>query len=146
MRPVPIPDDRVWEGGERIVIGPPPDMDIRESKVEPVEVIVDDFRPGLGRRFAILVKLEEGDLDAFARDPHFWLVMYGNQLQPFDVVMPDGHAGMFYTPRPGEVFWVCSCGVRTGPPFYVSEATAKAEWVRHVEGKDEIPSDFHRGD
>jgi hypothetical protein len=87
VRPVPIPDDQVWDGAvRRVIVGPsgdPTDDDIR-----PVEALV--YANGMGSlAFAMRIELEPGDLEQLARDPHFWLVQHGVALQPFALAMPD---------------------------------------------------------
>lgn len=85
MRPTPIPDAEVWEGGERLVIAGP-DGDLT-GDVRPVDamVTVDDGRPCISMRIA----LDVGDLAKLASHGVFWLTIHGRQLQPFSLYVPD---------------------------------------------------------
>lgn len=81
MRPAPIPDGEVWDGAQRIVIGPPGnDLD---SQINAVEVLVDQST--VGPRMSARCVLEDGDLDALAAGGTVWVSFYGGQLQPFSV-------------------------------------------------------------
>lgn len=86
MRPVPIPPERIWDGAERIVVGPP-SGDPTDDTIRSVEVLSETVDLG-GQPFnvfRVLIQLDPGDLEALQRDPHFWVSIYGAQLQPFDV-------------------------------------------------------------
>jgi len=80
--PVPIPTELVWPGGRRLVIGPP-NGDPTDEQIRSVEAIVD--ADALGRCFWMRIELEAGDLEQLQADPHFWLVIRGHQLAPFDL-------------------------------------------------------------
>lgn len=81
MRPSPIPDTEVWDGGRRIVIGPPGnDLD---SDIAAVEVIVD--QSAIGPRMTARCIVEPGDLDALCAGGAVWVSFYGGQLQPFSI-------------------------------------------------------------
>lgn len=87
MVPVPIPDACVPPGCKRMVIGPPdgdPTGDIR-----PVEAVVgiDEVQ---GVTIAVLVQLEDGDLERLAETPAVWLTMWTTQIPPFAVHVADG--------------------------------------------------------
>jgi hypothetical protein len=90
MRPIPIPAELVWPGAERKVIAPP-DGDLANAEISPVETVVDLVRinDGVAQRFHILVQLDDGDLDRLVsfRD-RFWLVFYG-VIPVFDVGFPE---------------------------------------------------------
>ena len=93
MRPIPIPDDLIPEGGKRFVISAP-DGDLTNDQIRPVEAVaaIDDQ----GVRLSMLVALEPGDLERLAlmhRDvgvSGVWLTMWTNQLPPFAVEIADG--------------------------------------------------------
>lgn len=86
MTPTPVPDEEMWEGTVRTVIGPPGnDLD---SGIAPVEVLVDtvDGTPVIRIRCVI----EEHDVRRIAEGERvFWLSMYGDHLHPFSVDMPE---------------------------------------------------------
>lgn len=88
MRVIPIPDGAVWEGGERVVIGPP-DGD-PTGEIRAVEAIVDVSASTGIRRFSMCCALEEGDLEKLAAGGHVWVTLYGHMI-PFsvDVTGPD---------------------------------------------------------
>jgi hypothetical protein len=84
--PVPIPDDCVPAGCVRKVIGPPdgdPTGDIR-----PVETVIGVVDGEM--RIAVLVELEDGDLERLQHTPAIWLTMVGNHLHPFSMHIADG--------------------------------------------------------
>ena len=94
MRPVPIPDEAVWEGAvRRVVAGPGGDL---TGDIRPVEALIDadDYGP----RFNMLIRLDPGDLEQLQESPHFWLTWHGDHLHPFSVTMP-----------PRRVCRVCGC-------------------------------------
>lgn len=78
MRPVPIPDELVWPGGRHRVIAPP-DGDLTNPDIAPVDTIVDDH--GIHLR----LMLDDGDLEKLERNPHVWLTMHTNQLPVFAI-------------------------------------------------------------
>lgn len=80
MRVVPIPDARVWNGARRTVLLPP-DGDMTNEQIAPVEVLADTDE--LGQRVCILVELEQGDVQKLTANGQFWLIMYGRQLPVF---------------------------------------------------------------
>lgn len=86
MTPIPIPDACVPEGCVRIVVGPPdgdPTGDIRS--VEAVAGQDDD-----GPRIAVLVELDEGDLERLADEGAIWLTFLSGKIPPFMVEVADG--------------------------------------------------------
>jgi hypothetical protein len=87
MRPVPIPDDLIWEGARRVVFAPP-DGD-PTGEIRPVETLVDVGQSTGHPRICVRLVLEDGDLERLAEDPHVWLTWYGDHLHPFDVVVVD---------------------------------------------------------
>ena len=89
MRPTPIPANEVWDGGQRLVIGPPA-FDPDGDEVAAVEVIVD--ASSIGPRLSARCGREPGDLDALAAGGTVWVSFYGQHLHPFavDVQPPAG--------------------------------------------------------
>jgi hypothetical protein len=85
MRPTPIPDAEVFEGGTRITVAGP-DGDLT-GDIRPVEAVVtvDDGRPC----FSMRITLEDGDLERLSAHGVFWLTILGRQLQPFSLFVPD---------------------------------------------------------
>jgi hypothetical protein len=85
MRPAPIPDEEIWDGAQRIVVGPPGnDLD---TGIAPVEVVVDTVQIGTstGPRMSARCILEDDDLDMLAAGGTVWVSFYGGQLLPFSV-------------------------------------------------------------
>lgn len=90
MRPAPIPDGEIWDGAQRIVIGPPGnDLD---SDVAAVEVLLDQST--IGPRMSARCVLEDDDLEHLTAGGTVWVSFYGGQLMPFsvDVQPPIGRA------------------------------------------------------
>lgn len=84
MRPSTIPDSEVWEGAERITMGPPAGHDIT-GDIRAVEMLArldDQGRPVFSAR----IVLEEGDLEHLAGGGVFWVSFWG-QVVPFDVAI-----------------------------------------------------------
>lgn len=88
MRPTPIPDEEIWEGAARMVIGPPAGTAPTDDTIRPVEVLVEHAPDG-GFIFRSRVVLEPGDLERLAAGEPFWVSQWGHQLQPFDVAMTE---------------------------------------------------------
>jgi acyl CoA:acetate/3-ketoacid CoA transferase beta subunit len=88
VRPIPIHEADVWEGGRRIVYAAP-NGSLTDDHIRPVEAIVDRLTTTGGKRVCVKVQLEEGDLDKLTAGGHVWLSMYGG-LVPFcfDVKAP----------------------------------------------------------
>lgn len=86
MRPVPIPEDRVWEGGVRRVFAAP-DGDLTNPDIAPCEVVIDAGIGGIAR-VNVLLELEEGDLERLANGGAVWLSMLGG-LSPFALTVID---------------------------------------------------------
>lgn len=93
MRPVSIPDARIWEpeGTTRLArrtIGAPRG---HEADVHPIEVLVEEDVPGapqgLGPQIHVLVGLEDGDLERLIVDGHLWLTFWGGVV-PFALTLP----------------------------------------------------------
>lgn len=81
MRPAPIPDAAVWPGAQRMVIAPP-DGDLTNPDIAPVEALVD--QASIGRRLSVRCVLEDGDLEILARGGAVWVSFYGVMV-PFSV-------------------------------------------------------------
>jgi hypothetical protein len=86
MRPVPIPEDRVWAGGVRRVFAAP-DGDLTNPDIGPCEVIVDAGIDGTAR-VNVLLQLEDGDLERLTNGGAVWLSMLGG-LMPFALTVID---------------------------------------------------------
>lgn len=87
MTPVPIPDDCVPPGCKRVVFGPPdgdPTGDVR-----PVEAVVGIDEQTSELRIAVLVALEDGDLERLAECGAVWLTTCADHLHPFSVDIAD---------------------------------------------------------
>lgn len=82
MRPTPIPDAEVWDGGVRRVIAAP-NGDLNDPDIGPVEAIIDATE--MGRRYSVRLTLEPGELDALRGGGVVWLTVLGAQIQPFAV-------------------------------------------------------------
>lgn len=87
MIPTPIPDDEVWAGATRRVIGPPAGMEPWE--IPPVEVLSevrDDGAPLIHVRIALepddLRRIQAGQVD------HFWLTLWSDHLHAFATNLP----------------------------------------------------------
>lgn len=82
MRATPIPDKEIWAGAHRIVVSPP-DGDLTNDKIRPVEMLVEevpDF-PGVPV-FSALCTLEPGDLETLRNEGNIWITFYGGVI-PF---------------------------------------------------------------
>ena len=82
MRPVPIPNEAIWEGATRRVYAAP-DGDLTNEVIRPVEVLVD-VAGDRTRRINAMCALEDGDLEKLAAGGHVWVSFYG-VLVPFSV-------------------------------------------------------------
>lgn len=81
MRPVPIPDEAIWAGARRIVVAPP-DGDLTNPVIAPVEALADlalDDTPCLSVRCVP----EAGDIEALQAGGFVWLTFYGGLMPPF---------------------------------------------------------------
>jgi hypothetical protein len=83
MRPVPIPDNAVWAGGQRVVMAAP-DGDLTNSTIAPVEVVVDQVESTGGLCYSARCALEPGDLEKLQAGDHVWVSFYGG-VMPFSV-------------------------------------------------------------
>lgn len=96
MRPIPIPDNEVWPGTQRIIMEPP-DGDLLNDTIRPVEMLFDPTaEDGIGRLHTMFV-LEEGDLEILQRGGRIWLSFMGIAIAPFSMMvapqMIDGSVG-----------------------------------------------------
>lgn len=83
MRVTPIPDEAVWSGARRIVVGPP-DGD-PTGAIRPVEAILDES-PSMGvPALSVRCALEPGDLARLAAGECVWVSFYGGGMPPFSV-------------------------------------------------------------
>lgn len=86
MIPTPIPDEEVWMGATRRVIGPPAGMEPWE--IPPVEVLSEVTAQGplIHVRIAFepddVRRISEGSAD------HFWLTLWSDHLHAFAVQLP----------------------------------------------------------
>ena len=90
MRAVPIPDEAMWPGSRRIVMAPP-DGDLTNPDIRPVEMLVDLAESIGGLRYSTRCVLEPGDLAKLQAGGHVWVSFYG-AVVPFsvDVTGPSG--------------------------------------------------------
>lgn len=84
MIPTPIPDEEIWPGAERVVIGPPAGED-PTGRIRPAEALIDET--DFGRTFHFRLVLEPGELERLQKGEPMWLSLIGNAVQPFDVGM-----------------------------------------------------------
>lgn len=85
MIPIPVPDHCVPPGCKRLVFGPPdgdPTGDVR-----PVEAVVGivDGAP----RIAVLVQVEDGELERLQQTGAVWLTVMADHLVPFSLHVAD---------------------------------------------------------
>lgn len=76
MRPAPIPEEAVWEGGRRLVFAAP-DGDLTNPDIAPVEAIVDRSDTTGNVRISVRCQLEDGDLVKLAQGGYVWVSFYG---------------------------------------------------------------------
>lgn len=69
----------------------PPDGDLTNSDIAPVEAVIDRAESIGGIRLSVRCALEPGDLEKLAAGGHVWISFYGHMV-PFcvDVTGPDG--------------------------------------------------------
>lgn len=90
MRPVPIPDELVWDGARRTtLVRRDADLDDERVSPVPVEVIVD--QDDIGKRMSVLIELETGDMERIVdAGGRFILMMYGKRMPIFALeTIPD---------------------------------------------------------
>lgn len=86
MRPSPIPDDEIWEGSRRVVIGAPDGS--LDGPIRAAEVLIDVSQIG-GCRISARITLDPGDLERLAAGEPFWVSFLADHLHPFDVSMTE---------------------------------------------------------
>lgn len=85
MQPVPIPDHCVPAGCVRKVIGPP-DGDVT-GDIRAVEAVLGMVDGEM--RIALLIELDDGELERLADVGGFWLTFMANHLHPFALHVAD---------------------------------------------------------
>lgn len=84
MRPIPIPDQMVPSWGKREVISPP-DGDLLNEDIAPVEAIVSvDSEQGMVM-YTLLIQIEEGDMDSLEATGGRFLLTMGGAIVPFSL-------------------------------------------------------------
>jgi hypothetical protein len=131
MRPVPIPDARIWADPDgiplpRLTVGAPRG---HEDACAPVEALVEE-RPGTGPetlpgpQLHLLLALEDGDLDRLRADPHLWLTFWG-PITPFALTVPD--------PNPEQEQPMTNTSTGDPTPDQPAEHTTEVETEQHTE-------------
>lgn len=88
MRPTPIPDEEIWEGGHRLVVAPPGgDLTGEETGIEPVEAIVDVLAGPV--RFCLRWVPEADDLERMAAGEPLWMILYAERLPPVALTLSE---------------------------------------------------------
>lgn len=86
MRPTPVPDEEVWEGAKRMVIGPP--RGDLSSGIAPVEVLVDRDATE-GPRMYLRWIIEADDLRRIENgDTVVWMTFWSDHLHPVSLGLP----------------------------------------------------------
>ena len=83
MGVTPIPDDVVWKGACRVVIGPP-DGDLT-GPIRAVEAVLSQSETVGMPVMSVRCALEPGDLEVLAAGGHVWVSFYGGGMPPFSV-------------------------------------------------------------
>lgn len=80
----------MWPGARRIVVAPP-DGDLTNNDIAPVEALIDRLEDG-SPRMSVRCVLEDGDLAKLATGGHVWISFLAPQLIPFALTVtgPDG--------------------------------------------------------
>ena|SRR5437868_2756259 len=81
MRPAPIPDTEVWPGARRLVVSPP-DGDLTNLDIAPVEALADRSPSTGALNLSVRCVLEEGDLEQLQAGGEVWLTFWGHMV-PF---------------------------------------------------------------
>lgn len=87
MRPAPIPDAALWSGAVRRVISPP-DGDLTNPTIAPVEVVIEVLPDGVPCISARCV-LEPGDLEKLQAGGVVWVSFYTGAIPPFALTVAD---------------------------------------------------------
>lgn len=113
MRVTTIPDNEIWAGATRIVMGPPEGHD-PTGEIRALEMLAEIV---MGHRaYSARCVLEDGDLETLAAGGVVWLTFYGG-VAPFSITVAPA-AGTATTPREGTV---ATFIVRTGNPKVLDE-------------------------
>lgn len=87
MNPTPIPDDEVFEGHERVVIGPPRGHDIT-GDIRSIEAQIAPAEFG-GRVFRTRWIPTAREVERLAAGEPIWVTQWGAAMVPFDVAMTE---------------------------------------------------------
>lgn len=79
MRPTPIPDHEIWDGAVRLVISPP-DGDLTNPDIAPVEALVDQSPSTGAQNLSVRCELEDGDLEKLQAGGTVWLTFWGGMV------------------------------------------------------------------
>ena len=79
MRPAPIAAEYVPDGARRVVVAPP-DGDLTNPDIAPVEALT--WQHEGARMLAVRIVPDEGDLDKLAAGGDVWLTFHGS-MPPF---------------------------------------------------------------
>jgi hypothetical protein len=116
MRPTPIPDHEIWEGATRKVILPP-DGDMTNPDIAPVEALVDRS-PSLGSvRLSVRCELEDDDLHQLQAGGTVWITFWGGMVPWSTSVLPPAPCPTCSGPVRETTGLVCqTCGTDYGKP------------------------------
>lgn len=84
--PTPIPDDEIWEGYQRIVVGPPVGHDVT-GDIRSIEALVG--RSDLGPRFSTRWVVTPEEAERLKNGEPLWVTQWTSQMIPFDVAMTE---------------------------------------------------------
>ncbi len=82
MRPSPIPDGEIWPPDARRIVVAPPDGDLLNPLIAPVEALAS-VAPDGAPCLSVRCVLEPGDLEALQAGAVIWLTFYGGAMPPF---------------------------------------------------------------
>lgn len=88
MDPTSIPDHEIFEGHERVVIGPPEGFEITNDTVRPIEALVA-YDPTLGYTFRTRWLPTPREIERLAAGEPIWVTQWTSRMVPFDVAMTD---------------------------------------------------------
>lgn len=88
MRPVPVPDEFAELPGFRRVVVSPPDGDLLNPVIAPVEMLADIVRGDVVRMSA-MCQLDADDLAKLQAGGYVWVSFYGGHVIPFSVDVTD---------------------------------------------------------
>lgn len=86
MNPTSIPDEEIFEGHQRVVIGPPAGHDVT-GDIRAVEAQVADTP--LGRCFRTRWVPTEREIERMKNGEPIWVTQWTRQMVPFDVAMTE---------------------------------------------------------